>query len=254
VSPAAISAYQQAVTAVTQAGSVRATTTQLLEQKLVTRDQLVQADKALADAQAALEALRREGGANRVEILTAPVDGMVMAVQVAEGDHVAPGTPLITFMRTDGLVVTVGVEPADKPKLHRGAAARLQPLTSGTAPLEGKVLRIDAMLNPKTRLVDADISVPAKAVMLGEYFRADIVIGRIEGWLVPRNCLRTDGDGTYLFQVTDDKAVRVPVRPLGESDDIVVVTGPVDPGRVLVTEGNFQLADGMPVRHGTTTP
>ena len=50
-SAAAVSAYQQAVTAVTAARQQRAHAAQLLGQQLATRDQLAQADKAVADAQ-----------------------------------------------------------------------------------------------------------------------------------------------------------------------------------------------------------
>ena len=60
-SAAASSTYQQAVSALTLARTQRAHTAQLLGQQLATRDQLAQADKALSDAQSALDALRREG-------------------------------------------------------------------------------------------------------------------------------------------------------------------------------------------------
>ena len=57
-SAAAVSTYQQAVSALTAARQQRGHTAQLLAQQLATRDQLAQADKAVADAQATLDALR----------------------------------------------------------------------------------------------------------------------------------------------------------------------------------------------------
>jgi len=59
-SPAAIATYEQAVSALAAARQQRAHTAQLLSQQLATRDQLSQADKAAADAQATLDALRRK--------------------------------------------------------------------------------------------------------------------------------------------------------------------------------------------------
>ena len=44
----------------------------------------------------------------------------------------------------------------------------------------GKVIRIDGMLNAKTRLIDADISAPPNAIV-GEAFHAVITIGTFEG-------------------------------------------------------------------------
>ena len=64
-SAAAVATYQQAVSALTAARQQRAHTAQLLGQQLATRDQLAQADKAVADAQSTLDALHREGADRR---------------------------------------------------------------------------------------------------------------------------------------------------------------------------------------------
>ena len=74
---AAASAYQQAVSALALARTQRAHTAQLLAQQLATRDQLAQANKAVSDAQAALDALKREGAGQPEQTLTAPFDGIV---------------------------------------------------------------------------------------------------------------------------------------------------------------------------------
>ena len=62
--PAAVAAYRQATAAMTLAKGARDRTAQMLTQHLATRDQLAQADKAVADAQATLDALTRAGGAS----------------------------------------------------------------------------------------------------------------------------------------------------------------------------------------------
>jgi hypothetical protein len=59
-----------------------------------------------------------------------------------------------------------------------------------------------------------------------------------------------DRDGAYVFQVAKGAAVRVAVKLLGSDDTTSVVDGRVDPGRPLVTQGNYQLSDGMAVREG----
>src|ERR1700759_4339733 len=82
-SPAAIAVYEQAVSALAAARQQRAHTAQLLSQQLATRDQLSQADKAVADAQATLDALRREGSDHGSRMLTAPFDGIISTIPVA---------------------------------------------------------------------------------------------------------------------------------------------------------------------------
>ena len=64
------------------------TTAQLLVQQLATQDQLVQADKAVADARTALAALQAEGAGRAVHTLTAPFDGIVAELSAVAGAQV----------------------------------------------------------------------------------------------------------------------------------------------------------------------
>jgi RND family efflux transporter MFP subunit len=250
-SATASSTYQQAVNALSLARTERQHAAQLLGQKLATRDQLAQADKAVADAQATIDALRREGAGQAVQTLTAPFDGIVTAIPVTQGDRVQPGTPLMTLTRLDGLVVTVGIEPAQRRDIHVGAPVHLDRLTGGP-PIEAHVVRVDGILNLKTRLIDADIAVPAGSVISGEAFHASVTAGQLQGWIVPHQAVLIDDKSAYVFQVEAGKAVRVDVRLLGTVGDRDAVDGPIDPSRRLVVQGNYQLADGMDVREAPT--
>jgi membrane fusion protein, multidrug efflux system len=246
-SAAAVSTYQQAVSALTAARQQRAHTAQLLGQQLATRDQLAQADKVVADAQSTFDALHREGADRPSQTLEAPFDGIIATIPVAQGDHVPPGTTLMTITRLDGLVVTVGIDPGERVRVHQGEPVHLVPLIGG-AELDGQVLRLDAMLNPRTRLVDADVSVPAGSVMSGAAFRAEITVGELNGWIVPHDAVLTDIHGSYVFQVVGTTAARVNVTVAGPAGGDDVVQGPLDPQRPLVVQGNYQLADKSPVR------
>ena len=247
LSAAATSTYEQAVSALKVAQQEQAKTARLLAQQLATRDQQAQADKAASDAQAALTALEQESGGKPLQTITAPFDGVVGAIPVAQGDRVQPGAALVTVTRNSGLVVTVGVEPMLRGRLKLGQPVTLTPLAEGEPVLQGQVSRIDRALNPKTRLIDADVTV-AGELLQGAAFRAAIQTGELQGWLVPRDAVLGDEQGQYLFQVADGKAQRVAVKRLGGSDDTSVVDGPLDAQRPLVTVGNYQLGDGDAVR------
>jgi RND family efflux transporter MFP subunit len=247
-SAAAVATYQQAVNAREVARTQRTHVAQLLQQQLATRDQLGQADKALADAQAALDALQREGGDRATQTLTAPFDGVVATIPVAPGNRVPAGTPLLTLTRLDGLVVTVGIEPDARNRIHPGQKVHLVPLGSNGAQLDGQVLRVDGVLNPKTRLIDADVSVPAGAVISGATFRADITVGQLQGWIVPHDAVISDDTGAYVFQVVGNTASRIAVTVAGTAGNDDVVDGKLDPQRPLVVQGNYQLSDHAAVR------
>ena len=114
--------------------------------------------------------------------------------------------------------------------------------------LDGQILRVDGVLNPKTRLIDADVSVPAGAVIAGEAFRADITVGQLQGWIVPHDAVLTDDKGAYVFQVAGKTASRVDVTVAGSAGNNDVIDGKLDPQRPLVVEGNYQLSDHATVR------
>lgn len=247
----ASSSYEQAVSALKLAQEQRARTARLLEQQLATRDQLAQAAKAVTDAQAALTALEVEHGGTVHQIITAPFNGVVSILPVRQGERVAAGSPLVTLTRRGGLVITVGVEPMLRRGVHEGETVDLTPLAEGEAVRQGTVSRVERVLNPRTRLVDVDVT-PSGAgsaeLLEGAAFRASIRTGELDGWVVPRDAVLGDEQGDYLFQVVDGKAVRVAVKRLGGDDERSVVDGALDPKRPLVTLGNYQLSDGAAVR------
>lgn len=246
-SAAATQAWEQAQSASTLARQQQAHASMLLASHLATRDQVDAVGKAAIDAQGTLDALRREGGDHPVRSIVAPFDGFVTSVAAAQGDRVAAGAPLLVLCRSDGLVATVGVDPTRLGSLHPGAPVTLQPLAGG-ASFAGVVMRVDSAVDPRTRLVDIDISAPAGSLLPGAELRAVITTGTLHGWLVPHAAVLEDGDGTFLFQVAGGKAVRVPVRVVGNSQDTDIVDGALTPARPVVLDGSAQLTDGTLVR------
>lgn len=245
--PSAQASFEAAATTLATAREARATTARLLGQQLATRDQLAQADKAVADAAAALSAARQEGGGQATRTLRAAATGVVATVPVNVGDRTQPGTPLVTVARADRIVVTVGVAPADRGALRVGAAARLHPLDGGS-PVNGRVLRVDGQLNPATRLLDVDLAFPPGAVLPGQALRADIASGSVSGWIVPHAAVVTDETGAHVFQIVSGKASPVPVAVLQAGRDHDVVRGAIAPGSPLILDGAFQVGDGDAVR------
>ncbi|RDI98662.1 efflux RND transporter periplasmic adaptor subunit [Dyella solisilvae] len=246
LAPSAVAAYVQAQSALNVAQAARAHTAELLTQQLATRDQMAQAEKALSDAQSNLDALIRQQGKTPVMDVNAPFDGTVVTVDAAQGDVLQPGAALLSVQRGDGLVVTAGIERSAMGRVQVGAKAELMPLGGGEA-MHGTVRRVARALNPHTHQLDVEI-VPDGALVGGEGFRADIVVGQWQGWLLPRDAVQGGESDRHVFQVADGKAVRVPVKLLGESDTVSVASGALDEHRPLVTEGATQLDDGMAVR------
>jgi len=245
--PASRSSYLQAVSALAAARKQEASTAQLLSQQLATRDQLTQASKAVTDARTTLAALQADGAGRASHTLTAPFDGIVTAVAAAQGERTQAGAPILTIARAGGIVVTVGVDPADRAGVATGQAATLKRLSGGGL-LRGKVIRVDSALNAVSRLVDVDLSFPSGALLPGEAMQVAIETAPVHGWVVPHKSVVTAGGAPKVFQIVGGKARSVPVRITLASDRGDVVQGPLDAGRLLIVDGAYQVSDGDAVR------
>ncbi len=245
--PASVGAYRQATAALTLAQAQEAHANQLFAQQIATRDQVAQAEASLRSAQANLAALAQQGAGVPAGGVSAPFDGVVVSIPVAAGDQAPAGAPLITVARGVGLVITAGFDPSAAARLRVGQAATVQSLSGGQA-APGRVLRVSGALNPRTRLLDADIGVPGGGLILGDAFRAAVTVGQVAGWIAPHASVLNDGQRDYVFQVSGGKARRVNVSLIRSAGDVDVIQGPLDPRLPLVANGAYQLENGAQVR------
>ncbi len=250
-SPEEGAGYEQAQSAVDFARSELARVQSLLEQQLATRSQLAQAQKAVNDAEAALAAQRKRGTGLKRELLSAPFDGIVSAVQVAQGERIRAGATALQLARRDRLRVVLGIEPEDALKVKPGMPVQLTPVFGGMRGAEGVVHTIHGMINPQTGLVDLAVSLkPEQAVRLMPGIRVHglITLNRRRGFAVPRQAVLADKRGSYIFVVRNGLARRIDVRTGVEDHGLVGITGPFKEQERVVVLGNYELRDGMAVQ------
>ncbi|MDP9126747.1 MAG: efflux RND transporter periplasmic adaptor subunit [Pseudomonadota bacterium] len=249
--PAALLAYDQAVTALEAATKEQSRVRQLLAQRLATQSQLTQANKALSDAQSTLEVEKKEGSDLKTQILKAPYDGTVTNISVNSGDRVAANAVLLQLTHGSGLAVGLGLPLNDRAHLQIGQPVQLHPLDTAKPAVAGNVAFVGNMLDPKTRLVKVQVTIPseaAKDLVAGEQFQAEIEVGKLTGTIVPRQSVLNDDRGSYIYQVNGDQAARTGVKLVGESGGDYVIDGPIDVKKEIITEGNYELKDGGHVR------
>lgn len=247
--PAASLAYAQALSDLKLAEGELARTRQMLAQRLATNSQVAQAEKAISDAQATLDARRREGGAKPVETVTAPIAGIVASVAVSNGDHVQPAATLLDLASPAAATGVLGLAPPDHGRVKAGQAVQLVDLDAPGVAVAGAVDSVGGMADPKTGLFTIVVKPgDADALPPGAHLRGTIQTPGVSGWIVPRDAVLTDDKGPYLFQVAAGKAERVPVTTIAAAGDRIAVTGSIDPKKKLVISGNYQLTDGGTVR------
>jgi RND family efflux transporter MFP subunit len=249
--PAARNAYVQAQSALVLARSELTRTTQLAAQHLATASQLAAARKAVTDAQSALAAQRALGGGRTVATVRAPADGVVTTIPVALGDRVAANTALLGFTPSASLVAQLGVPPGQAARLKVGMPVTLHAVYGDPAPGEGQVRMLGRAIDPQSRLLPLQVSMPASLaaqLVAGAALDAQIHVASYTSWAVPRTALRHDDHGDYLFQLQHGKARRVDVQVRAPDGDTVGVDGPLDATQPVIVLGAYELDDGMAVR------
>jgi len=246
-SPATAAAYVQAKSAAGVAAQLVARTRQMVGQHLATAQQLADAEKSQADAQAALAALEAQGAAG-ARNLPAPFDAIVAGVSASPGALVGEGAVLVELMHPEGLVLKAGLVPAEAAAVAPGDAASIVPIGGGD-PVAGSVVLRGSIVDASTGLVPLDIALTGNSLMPGETAQARITTGEAEGFVVPHEAILVDDNGdTYVVQIVNTVAKKIPARIIAAAGDEDVVDGALDPSAPLVLAGNHQLEDGMKVR------
>lgn len=107
---------------------------QQLTSHLITRRVLLQAESAVAQAQAALDTAQARLRASRQTItLKAPSDGIVLAVDAADGERVAVGQPILTLQAAHRLWVKAAYYGSDAAAIRAGMTGEFSPADGGEA-------------------------------------------------------------------------------------------------------------------------
>jgi HlyD family secretion protein len=209
---------------------------------LVDRTEIAAARARLQDVEVALNLARQRAGLNTLQ---APIAGEIYGLAVRPGAYLNVGDLAANVGRLDRLRVRVYV---DEPEL--GRVAEGQPVTITWDALPGKQWRgtverkpgsIQALGSRQVGEVICSIENPGRELIPGANVNAEIRTAVVEGALVvPKETLRHDAEGDYVFALSGDTVARRPVKKGASS-----VTG------IQVVEG---LAEGDAVALPSDVP
>jgi RND family efflux transporter MFP subunit len=217
--------------------------------------EIAKADFSVAEANRVLAANQVDVAAATVERIkallaykqiVAPFDGVVARRLVNRGDLVQVATTatrttptagsLFTVQRIDTIRVFCDVPENDAPHVHIGDPAIVKPSGFDGEPFAGTVTRFSRRLDPETRNMrtEIDLSNPDERLYPGTYAEVSLEMGqRPDALTVPAAAVGSDGDGNFVYTITDDRITRLAIK-----------TGLTDNGQTEVTAG---LSDETPV-------
>jgi RND family efflux transporter MFP subunit len=182
----------------------------------------------------------------------APFAGRVAKRFPDPGAMLAAGMPLFTLLDDSVLEFQAQVASRDLAKVKLGAAVQLSIDALPDARIEGRVARIEPLVDERSRSFRAVVEVPGRPGLVGGLFgRASLRVGEVSGALVvPPAALVRDGSDPAVasaFVVRQGKAEKVTLALGVEAPDGVQVKSGLAAGDMIVLDPPTALAPGAPV-------
>ncbi len=219
------------------------------------RAALARAEAQLADAELSLART----------VLRAPFNGRVRSESVDLGQNVAPGQSVAQLFETDEVEMVVSLSAADAALIEglwqkqagdervRIPAVVRSDFAGERYEWGGYVDRVEGVLDPTTRTINAVVRVPEPfaaagrpPLLIGSYARAFIDARHVEGYYaLPRPALR---EGETVWVVSDEATLTsAPVDVIQEMGDTVYFLTELPEGARIVTSDLAIMTEGMAV-------
>jgi RND family efflux transporter MFP subunit len=214
--------------------------------------QVEQAQAALASAKSQLNDA----------LVTAPITGIVGKRYYDAGDMANPAAPLVTIVQMDRVKIEFDATEVDLGRLSVGQPAAITVKAYPDQLFTGKVDKISPVLDPTTRMAEVEVIVdnPDRKLMPGMYAQVEVTTGTISNvMVVPRYAAienttmeSVNGDDQvvknyFVFVVDSNIAVQKKLDVSYVNHKSLAVKSGIKVGDQLVTEGQNNLRDGMPV-------
>jgi len=222
-------------------------TRKLFKDGVMARQDVDQADLALAEAQSALKALETESGD---EVLTAPFAGTLRYL-VPPGAVVNAGSPIARLAGRGEPWVRAYVTPIQTRGLRVGEKVRIS--AQGWHG-HGKLRSIGQSAR-HLGLVSVYVTLPADSPLLpGEWLRLRLPAARGTAFQVPAAAVVMHGARSEVFLIRGGRAVAVPIEVVASRGGAIWVRGALRAGESVVVAGNTRLTSGTPVEAQVSGP
>lgn len=180
----------------------------------------------------------------------APAAGLVLTRTVEPGQIVGPGSgALFRIARGGQFEMMARLPEADLMTLSTGVPAQVTPVGSSKT-YQGSIWQVAPVIDPATRQGVARIAVPYdRDLRPGGFATASITAGSTDAPMLPESAVLNDSQGSYVYIVDKDNAVRRrPVKVASVTDGGVVIgEGLNGTERVVLSAGPF-LTEGEKIR------
>lgn len=240
-------AFDRASLAAKDAGDALARADELRQSNAISNVQLSAAQ--LAADQAALELRTAELALSR-RTIRSPIAGTVGLLQVTPGNSVSAQTTVTTVEDSSEILVNFWVPERYASAIATGMAVTAIAVALPGQTFAGEVNAVDNRIDPASRTlqVQAKLPNPDGRIRPGMSFEVTMSFPGETFPAVNPLSIQWSADGAYVWQFADGKVTRALVQIVERNSGGVLVTGDIEAGDQVVTQGVLQLQEGQSVR------
>lgn len=210
----------------------------------------VQVNEAqLAVSNAELELRNAELAFERRSIV-APISGVVGILPVSVGNAVTTTTEIATIDDRSGIVIDFWVPERFASMIAVGQPVGATSVARASERFRGVVSAVDNRVDAESRTlrVQARIDNPRDVLRAGMSFQVSMSFPGDTFPAVDPLAIQWGTDGAFVWVIEDGRARRTPVRIVQRNTDSVLISGELDSGGAVVTEGIHAVREGQELR------
>jgi RND family efflux transporter MFP subunit len=206
-------------------------------------------DAQIAEQSAKLALLTADLNLKRRNII-APIDGIAGIVAVNVGDNVTTQTSIVTLDDRSSILVDFWAPERFATAITPGLAVEATSIARPGQVFKGAVQAIDNRIDAASRTM----RIRSKVDNASDQLRAGMSFGvsvRFAGESYPSVdplAVQWDSEGSYVWQIKDNKSVKTRIRIIQRNPDAVLVDASLNEGDKVAVEGLQRVREGGSVR------
>ena len=183
--------------------------------------------------------------------VVAPFDGWVIKEFTEVGQWIQAGGPIVELVDLSRVQVEVPLPERYVGEIKVGASVIATFDGLRGFQVKGKVFSVLAQADRNSRTFPIKVELPNADLMIksGLVSRVILQVGApYEALVIPKDALVLRGGSEFVFVMKDAIVSQVPVVAVNHVNHEVEINGQLEPGMMVVVEGNERLFPGQPVR------
>lgn len=184
--------------------------------------------------------------------LYAPFMGYIAEKNIEAGTVVAPGLSAFRLIRIDRVKIKIAVPEKEIGHIYQGLASTIKVPALHNQTFRGVIVEKGVTANPLSHTYEAKIELanPSMQLMPGMVCSVNLLDerNRESTIVLPNQAIQLGETGIpFVWLVKDGKATRKIIQTGTLTRTGVIITGGIEPGDLIITEGSHKVSEGIKI-------